>query len=107
MTTLQLAEAIARAILAEVDEQGTDDGSDFGFLMPHNEYFPATWQEDVLGQEDLSLIVLKVLRDNDCWFCRIQEGPAPVGGIVQSEQMELTFDANQRQAEAMIAEREK
>lgn len=88
MTTLQLAEAICRAVLAEVDEAGVGDGSDFGFLLPHDDYFPDTAKEFI---GDLRQTVFKVLRDNDCWFCRVQLGPPPVGGIIASEQMEL-FD---------------
>lgn len=87
MTTLQLAEAIARAVLAEVDEQGVGQGSAYGMLLPHDEYFPDTRRADPdfdsLG--DLRLVILQTLRVHCCWFCRVTEGPEPVGGIVKSE----------------------
>lgn len=94
LTTLQLAEAIARAVLAEVDEHGVGQGSAYGVLLPHDEYFPDTRRADPdfdsLG-DHLRHVVLQTLRDNGCWFCRVTEGPEPVGGIVKSEQMELTY----------------
>lgn len=71
LTTLQLAEAIARAVL----EDAYDSGEGFQWEHAHKR----------------AQAVLQTLRANGCWFCRVTEGPEPVGGIVKSEQMELTY----------------
>lgn len=70
-TTLELAEAIAQAVL----EDAYDSGEGFQWEHAHKR----------------AQAVFKVLRDNGCWFCRVTEGPPPIGGIVKSEQMELTY----------------
>lgn len=74
LTTLQLAEAIARAVkIAINDRPGAWD-------------HPGRWLSGEAAQA-----VLKTLRVHGCWFCRVTEGPEPVSGIVKSEQMELTY----------------
>jgi hypothetical protein len=62
MTTLELAEKIARAVLKEVD--GAESA-----LLPHDFY--CTDEPDFGGRRtDLPYAVLRVLHENSSWFCR-------------------------------------
>ena len=56
MTTLELAEKIAFAVMASVYDHGT------GFV----------WE----GAKDHAPAVLKVLHENDSWFCRMDPAKA-------------------------------
>lgn len=62
LTTLDLAEKIARAVLKEVD------GGEV-VLLPHDEYFR---DDPEFGGKatDLSFAVLRVLHETESWFCR-------------------------------------
>lgn len=71
LTTLQLAEAIARTVL----EDAYDSGEGFQWEHAHKR----------------AQAVLETLRFHGCWFCRVTEGSPPAGGIVKSEQMELLW----------------
>lgn len=83
MTTLELAEQIARAVLKAVD---CDEIS----LAPHDSYFNPQWRE-AWGDKypDLAADVLMVLHENHSWFCRVSD--APTGETVDDpyEQVEL------------------
>ena len=76
LTTLQLAEKIARAVLTGVD-------ADEIALVPHDSYFP-----------DLTWDVLKVLHDTGTWFCRLRE--TPEGTAVQPMPLECPTDGPRR-----------
>ena len=66
MTTRELAEQIARAVLSEVDD-------DQIALAPHDTYFNPAHQNEWGNSLDLAYVVLKTLEAHDSWFCRLTE----------------------------------
>jgi hypothetical protein len=84
MTTRELAEKIARAILRSVD-------SDEAHLAPHDSYFNPQWEKEWGNRNDLAVDVLSVLHEHDAWFCRWTEDARGVTVETSYERVGLPF----------------
>ena len=90
MTTLELAQAIARAVLKAVD-------CDEAALAPHEQYFTADGPDDPDGH-GLSRVVLEVLRETGHWFCRVTEDPKLGTVDVRFNMLEMLTDTEEVKA---------